>query len=187
VVSRQQLIQLGGFLRVFQHPEDSGNCFYNLGWSPDGTFLAAACGNPDAGKLLVWHVSSGQLDHSLEQPAVVYSVSGSANKLISGDGDWKITWRRIGIDGKSHVMPEKAHEGTVRALSVSPDGSLLASCGDDGTIKLWALADGQRLHTLLRDRPYERLNIMGIRGLTQAEITTLRALRAIEDAAAESL
>jgi len=158
---------------------------HSLAWSPDGTFLAAAGGNPGAGKLLVWHVSSGQLDHSLEQPAVVYTVSWSANKLISGDGDGKITWRRI--DGKLHVISEKAHEGTVRALSVSPDGSLLASCGDDGTIKLWDLESGKHVRTLRRDRPYERLNITGIRGLTQAEITTLRALGAIEDTAVESL
>ena len=42
------------------------------------------------------------------------------------------------------------------------------------------------LRTLRRDRPYERLTITGIQGLTQAEIATLRALGAIEDAAAES-
>jgi len=38
------------------------------------------------------------------------------------------------------------------------------------------------MRTLRRDRPYERLNITGIRGLTQAEIANLRALGAIEDA-----
>src|SRR5207248_215584 len=44
----------------------------------------------------------------------------------------------------------------------------------------------QHLQTLRRDRPFERLDSSGIRGLTQAEIATLRALGAIEDAAAES-
>ena len=37
-----------------------------------------------------------------------------------------------------------------------------------------------------RDRPYERLNITGIRGLSQAEIATLRALGAVEDEASTS-
>ena len=63
---------------------------------------------------------------------------------------------------------------------------MLASCGDDNTIQVWDLQSDQHLQTLRRDRPYERLDITGIRGLTQAEIATLRALGAIEDAAAES-
>jgi WD40 repeat protein len=74
----------------------------------------------------------------------------------------------------------------VHALKVSPDGRKLASCGNDGAIRLWGLESGEPLHTLRRDRPYERLTITGIRGLTQAEIATLRALGAIEDEASTS-
>lgn len=80
----------------------------------------------------------------------------------------------------------EAHQGTIHAIQVSSDGSKLASCGDDGAIMLWDLEGGEHLRTLRRDRPYERLDITGIRGLTQAEITTLRALGAIENATAES-
>jgi len=56
----------------------------------------------------------------------------------------------------------------------------LASCGDDGAITLWNLESGEQLRTLRRDRPYERLTITGIRGLTEAQKATLRALGAIE-------
>lgn len=62
---------------------------------------------------------------------------------------------------------------------------MLASCGDDNTIQVWDRKRGQHLQTLRRDRPYERLDSSGIRGLTQAETATLRALEAIEDAAVE--
>ena len=68
----------------------------------------------------------------------------------------------------------------MRALKVRPDGSQLASCGDDGAIRLWGLESGESLGTLRRDQPYERLTITGIRGLNQAEIATLRALGAVE-------
>jgi len=73
----------------------------------------------------------------------------------------------------------------VHSLKMSPDGSTLASCGDDGAVMLWDFVSGEYLRTMRRDRPYERLNITGIRGLTQAEIATLRALGAVEDEANE--
>jgi len=81
---------------------------------------------------------------------------------------------------------QEAHQGMVHSLKMSHDGSSLASCGENGATQVWDLASGQHLSTLRRDRPYERLNITGIRGLTQAKIATLRALGAIEDAAVES-
>jgi hypothetical protein len=46
---------------------------------------------------------------------------------------------------------------------------------------LWDLHGGEQLRTLRRDRPYERLNITGIRGLTEAQKATLRALGAVEE------
>jgi WD40 repeat protein len=104
--------------------------------------------------------------------------------LISGGSDGRLRWWEVASGQCLRVR--EAHQGTINAIRVSSEGTRLASCGDDGAIMLWDLEVGGHLRTLRRDRPYERLNITGIRGLTQAEIATLRALGAIEDAAAES-
>jgi WD40 repeat protein len=79
------------------------------------------------------------------------------------------------------VKRQVAHQGTVQSLRTSPDGWRLASCGDDSSIMIWDQRSAEHLLTLRRDRPYERLNITGIRGLTEAQKTTLRALGAIEE------
>jgi hypothetical protein len=47
---------------------------------------------------------------------------------------------------------------------------------------IWDLTSHTPLRMLRRDRPYERLNITGIRGLTEAEIASLQALGAIDGA-----
>jgi WD40 repeat protein len=41
-------------------------------------------------------------------------------------------------------LPE-AHNGWIRQLDVSPDGSRLASCAADGRVCVWSTADGSRL------------------------------------------
>ena len=108
----------------------------------------------------------------------------SGERLISGDSDGRLRWWEV--DSGKCVRVQEAHQGAIQALKVSPEGSRLASCGDDGAIMLWDLERGEPLRTLRRDRPYERLDITGIRGLTEAQKATLRALGAMEDAPVNS-
>ena len=49
-------------------------------------------------------------------------------------------------------------------------------------IDLWRSESGEKLQTFRRDRPYERLDIAGIKGLTDAQKLTLRMLGAVEEA-----
>jgi hypothetical protein len=45
---------------------------------------------------------------------------------------------------------------------------------------LWNLHSGEHLQMLRRDRPYERMDITGIQGLSDAQKASLHALGAVE-------
>jgi WD40 repeat protein/transcriptional regulator with XRE-family HTH domain len=164
--------------RLLERLEGHQGAVTSVAFSPDGSRLASAGGEA----LLVWEVQRGARMRALgphpgKANAVTWEPSGE--RLLSGSSDGRL--RRWEVQSGACVRVQEAHQGTVQALKVSPEGRRLASCGNDGTIRLWDLESGQALGMLRRDRPYERLNITGIRGLTQAEIATLRALGAVED------
>ncbi|TMF46637.1 MAG: XRE family transcriptional regulator, partial [Chloroflexi bacterium] len=153
----------------------------SVAWSPDGTRLASGGGGRGSGELFVWCARSGELLHTLsELSEIVYALawSSTGTMLVSGGSDGMLCW--WDIERGRCVQTRHAHQGTVQSLKMSPDGRSLASCGDDGAISIWELESGGHLRTLRRDRPYERLDISGAKGLTQAQKTSLRALGAIE-------
>src|SRR5260221_4837846 len=173
----------------------------SVAWSPDGSRLASGGGSSGAGELVVWDGHSGERHPAWQplrgrgnagksavagHPGVVSALTWapSGELVLSGGSDGRVCWWEV--HSGQCVRVREAHQGTVQALKVSPDGSMLASCGDDGVITLWDLYSGESLRTLRRDRPYERLNITGIQGLTQAQKVTLRGLGAVENLSKDS-
>jgi len=75
----------------------------------------------------------------------------------------------------------QGHSEEVKSVAFNPDGSILASGSDDQTVRLWEVSSGQCLHTLRSDRPYERMNITQVKGLTEIQKVALRSLGAIEN------
>src|SRR6266516_4883473 len=150
----------------------------SVAWSPDGSRLGSGGGSRDAGELVVWDAHSGERHPAWEagssalagHPGVVSALTWapSGELVLSGGSDGRLRWWKV------------------QSVRLSIDGSRLASCGDDGSILLWDLHSSEHLQTLRRDRPYERLNISGIRSLTEAQKATLRALGAVEDEASHS-
>jgi WD40 repeat protein/transcriptional regulator with XRE-family HTH domain len=154
----------------------------SVAWSPDGKWLASGGGGRGGGELLIWDIASGKVVQEWRGlPGVIFAVvwSPDGERVISGNSYGTMHWWKM--QSGECLMTREGHRGVVQALRVSSDGTRLASSGDDSAIQLWDVASGELLQTLRQDRPYERLNITGIRGLTEAQRDTLRILGAIEE------
>ena len=152
----------------------------SVAWSPDGTRLAS-CGGRGSGELIIWDARSGERLSTLNEPgavinAVAWSLSGSV--LVSGGSDGALRWWNV--ESGECIRIVEGHQGAIQVVKISPDGQRLASCSDDGTINIWDSESGEKLQTLRRERPYERMDISGVLGLTEAQRATLRALGAVE-------
>src|SRR5262249_39966957 len=150
-------------------------------WSPNGTRLASGGNGSEGGELFVWDAQRGErLRAFAGHPGIVYAVAWglSDDLVVSGGGNGNLRW--WDVQGGECVRVRQAHHGTVQSLRRSPDGTKLASCGDDGAIMLWDLHTGEHLQTLRRDRPYERMDITGLSGISEAQRALLIALGARE-------
>jgi WD40 repeat protein len=152
----------------------------DIAWSRDGRRLAS-CGGAGVGELLIWDAHSGACLSNWSEPgtainAVAWNPSGTI--LVCGTSDGKLHWRSA--ESGEAIRVQDVYLLPVRHVKLSPDGQTLATCSDDGAIDLWAFDNGERLHTLRRDRPYERMNISGMKGLAEAQRAALRVLGAVE-------
>jgi WD40 repeat protein/predicted ATPase/transcriptional regulator with XRE-family HTH domain len=155
----------------------------SLAWSPAGTQLASGGRGREDGELFMWDVRSWErVDTLTGQSGVVYALTWGASDgvLVSGGGNGNLCW--WDVRRRTSIRVQEAHQGTVQSIRRSPAGTQLASCGDDGAIMLWDLHTGEHLRTLRRDRPYERMNIDGLTGITEAQRASLVALGAVEAA-----
>src|SRR5262249_55650229 len=78
----------------------------------------------------------------------IRALAFQGEQLFSGDYTGKIMIWPTHDETPAPVQGIDAHRGWVRALAVSPDGKLLASCGNDNLVKLWLTADGSLVRAL---------------------------------------
>ena len=108
---------------------------HSIAYSADGKTLATG--------LIMWEVQPGQLKQRSQQRGVE-GLTKSIEK-VTYSPDWQIrailsTSGSIDVENlQLNQMQTLAHGRWVHAVAFSPDGKMLASGDDNGTIKLWRL------------------------------------------------
>ncbi|GEM_PF-3100722 len=132
--------------------------------SPDGKILVSGGEDPvdETGSIEIWDLQKGEILQDL-YPDAVYAVAISADGQILASAGRKAT-----VESEEMSKPEEAGlilvrrletrellqalvetSGKVSSVAVSPDGKVLASGCQDGSVKLWDLKTGQVQRILL--------------------------------------
>lgn len=119
--------------RIFTHPD---GYVHQVNWSPDGHYLAASA---DGNSITIWNTSSGYQHRELighvdwvfgldwSPLAPLKLASGSRNGVV-------LTWD---VESPRRLATFEGHQGIVHTIAYHPDGSRLASAGNDGLIRIW--------------------------------------------------
>lgn len=156
---------------------------WSVAFNADSTLLAS--GGDDL-YLRIWQVDTEQCIHSLSgHSARIYSVAFSPDGLSVASGGEDQIVRLWDVSTGNCLRALSGHTSHIRAVTFHPNGQTLASGSHDGTIRIWDRQSGVCLRVLSNDKPYERMNITGITGITSAQKATLTALGAVEQSGSQ--
>jgi WD40 repeat protein/transcriptional regulator with XRE-family HTH domain len=137
-------------------------------------------------QLTWWDIASGRSVATASRQGQAHWIKAVAfsqdNALLAAGSDDRTVqlWR---LDQDSNLyMRLTGHTGHIWAVTLSNDHRLLASSDDAGTILVWNTETGAVLFRLSPDRPYERMTVAGITGVSEVQRDALKALGAVEAA-----
>ncbi|MBD0263474.1 MAG: hypothetical protein ICV78_12345 [Tolypothrix sp. Co-bin9] len=151
---------------------------WSIAFSPDGQILSSGSGDH---VVKLWEVKTGKClktlpGHTGWVRSLAFSPDGKILSSGSMDQTVKLWDVKTGECLKTLQQPTQA----VLSVTFSPEGHTLISSGEDETLKIWNILTGECIRSLKSKRLYEGMKIAGVTGLTEATLTTLKTLGAIE-------
>ena len=94
-------------------------------------------------RIKLWERKAWKLSTDLTIPVAVQTIALSPDGRLafSGGEDGRVWIHDTRTGGQKGVLT--AHKGKILSLAVNPSGDLLASSGDDFTVRLWAVANSE--------------------------------------------
>ncbi|QDV49500.1 WD40 repeat domain-containing protein [Gimesia fumaroli] len=77
-----------------------------------------------------------------------FDIDDSKPLLITGAYEGKLAWWDLASDQPTPKHLIDAHKGFVRGVSLSPDGTLVATAGNDRLVKIWSVKTARLIRTL---------------------------------------
>lgn len=146
---------------------------------PENNEILASCdGN---GEIRLWNLETYQSrkleGHTARLRSIAFSPDGQ--QLVSGGDDETVKIWDVNSGECLNTLP--VPETWIWSVDFSFDGQMVANANDNGTVQVWHINTEQCISTLRPDRPYEGMNITGIKGLEPAQIEMLKQLGAIDN------
>jgi len=113
---------------------------YCFSISPDANLLATGV---QKGATVIWDLSTGSIDSVFPGDASVISTALSKKGTTLASGYRTGMLRAWDVRSKKLLLERQEHKGYVQCVSFSPDGSYLASGGDDNKARIWSLESGK--------------------------------------------
>ncbi|MGD1703013.1 WD40 repeat domain-containing protein [Dapis sp. BLCC M229] len=110
---------------------------------------------------------------------LVWPVKFAANGKFVVSGGQDGTLRLWDVVTGECLKIIKAHNDHISSLDCSRDSQMVITGSLDETIKCWDVESGECLRTLRVPRPYEGMDITGVKGLTDAHLEMLKTLGAV--------